>query len=189
MIRAERQPPSAPIQIGQPAPTTEPALRATSRSLRVPHMSVVIPRSIRGSGCLNGSRNFSPQRMQLHALGESLDDFDAVAAASTPSIRHEQANSSFSFESVVKFPSHRNYAQAQETPKRIRVDNELSKKAMAGNEHTSAVARRASNSGYDCTKVEKTMHRRGSLRVGAPSRVRSHRSPADATLDRRRHCG
>ena len=74
-------------------------------------------------------------------------------------------------------------------PETVVSDNELSKKAMAGNEHTSAVARRASNSGYDCTKVEKTMHRRGSLRVGAPSRVRSHRSPADATLDRRRHCG
>ena len=77
----------------------------------------------------------------------------------------------------------------RQTPAVIQADNELSKKAMAGNEHTSAVARRASNSGYDCTKVEKTMHRRGSLRVGAPSRVRSHRSPADAALDRRRHCG
>jgi putative transposase len=29
----------------------------------------------------------------------------------------------------------------------------------------------------------------GSLRVGAPSRVRSQSSPADAALDRRRHCG
>jgi hypothetical protein len=74
-------------------------------------------------------------------------------------------------------------------PQRIRVDNELNKKAMARNEHTSAVARRASNAGYDCAIVEKTMHRPGSLRVGAPSRVRSHSSPADAALDRRRHCG
>jgi hypothetical protein len=68
-------------------------------------------------------------------------------------------------------------------------DNELSKKAMARNEHTTAVPRRASNAGYDCAIVEKTMHRPGSLRVGAPSRVRSHSSPADAALDRRRHCG
>jgi hypothetical protein len=29
----------------------------------------------------------------------------------------------------------------------------------------------------------------GSLRVGAPSRVRSQSSPANAVLDRRRHCG
>jgi hypothetical protein len=29
----------------------------------------------------------------------------------------------------------------------------------------------------------------GSLRVGAPSRVRSQSSPANAALDRRRHCG
>jgi putative transposase len=75
------------------------------------------------------------------------------------------------------------------TPQIIVSDNELSKKAMARNEHTTAVARRASNAGYDCAIVEKTMHRPGSLRVGAPSRVRSHRSPADAALDRRRHCG
>jgi hypothetical protein len=71
----------------------------------------------------------------------------------------------------------------------IRSDNGLSKKAMARNEHTTAVARRASNAGYDCAIVEKTMHRPGSLRGGAPSRVRSHSSPADAALDRRRHCG
>jgi putative transposase len=75
------------------------------------------------------------------------------------------------------------------TPQIIVSDNELSKKAMARNEHTTAVARRASNAGYDCAIVEKTMHRPGSLRVGAPSRVRSHSSPADAALDRRRHCG
>jgi transposase InsO family protein len=74
-------------------------------------------------------------------------------------------------------------------PRVIVSDNELSKKAMARNEHTTAVARRASNAGYDCAIVEKTMHRPGSLRVGAPSRVRSHSSPADAALDRRRHCG
>jgi hypothetical protein len=75
------------------------------------------------------------------------------------------------------------------TPESITADNELSKKAMARNEHTTAVARGASNAGYDCAIVEKTMHRPGSLRVGAPSRVRSHSSPADAALDRRRHCG
>jgi transposase InsO family protein len=74
-------------------------------------------------------------------------------------------------------------------PRVIVSDNELSKKTMAPNEHTSAVARRASNWGYDCAVVEKTMRWRGSLRVGAPSRVRSHSSPADAALDRRRHCG
>ena len=74
-------------------------------------------------------------------------------------------------------------------PRSITVDNELSKKAMAPNEHTFALARSASNSGYDSVIGEKTMHRRGSLRVGAPSRVRSHSSPADAALDRRRHCG
>lgn len=68
-------------------------------------------------------------------------------------------------------------------------DNELSKKAMARDEHTSALARKASNAGYDCAIVEKTMPRPGSLRVVAPSRVRSHSSPADAALDRRRHCG
>jgi putative transposase len=74
-------------------------------------------------------------------------------------------------------------------PASITVDNELSKKAMARNEHTSAVARRASNAGYDCAIVERTMHWPGSLRGSAPSRVRSHSSPADAALDRRRHCG
>jgi putative transposase len=74
-------------------------------------------------------------------------------------------------------------------PASITVDNGLSKKAMARDEHTSAVARRASNAGYDFAIVEKTMHRPGSLRGGAPSRVRSHSSPADAALDRRRHCG
>ena len=74
-------------------------------------------------------------------------------------------------------------------PETVVSDNELSKKAMARNEHTTAVARRASDAGYDCAIVEKTMHRPGSLRVGAPSRVRSHSSPADAALDRRRHCG
>jgi putative transposase len=74
-------------------------------------------------------------------------------------------------------------------PVSITVDNELSKKAMARDEHTSAVARRASNAGYDCAIVEKAMHRPGSLRGDAPSRVRSHSSPADAALDRRRHCG
>jgi len=74
-------------------------------------------------------------------------------------------------------------------PRSITVDNELNKKATVRNEHTSAVARRASNAGYDCAIVEKTMHRPGSLRGGAPSRVRSQSSPADAALDRRRHCG
>ena len=37
----------------------------------------------------------------------------------------------------------------------IVLDNELSKKAMALNEDTSAVARRASNLGYDSAIVEK----------------------------------
>jgi hypothetical protein len=74
-------------------------------------------------------------------------------------------------------------------PQVVVSDNELSKKAMARDEHTSALARRASNAGYDCAIVEKTMPRPGSLRGGAPSRVRSHSSPADAALDRRRHCG
>jgi len=73
-------------------------------------------------------------------------------------------------------------------PLTIVSDNELSKKARARDEHTSAVARGASKDGYDCAIVEKTM-RPGSLRGGAPSRVRSHSSPADAALDRRRHCG
>ncbi len=70
----------------------------------------------------------------------------------------------------------------------IQSDNELSKKAMARDEHTSAVARGASKAGYDCAIVVKAMQP-GSLRGGAPSRVRSHSSPADAALDRRRHCG
>jgi putative transposase len=73
-------------------------------------------------------------------------------------------------------------------PQMVVSDNELSKKAMARDEHTSAVARGASKAGYDCAIVEKTM-RPGSLRGDAPSRVRSHSSPADAALDRRRHCG
>jgi len=75
------------------------------------------------------------------------------------------------------------------TPEVIVSDNELSKKAMAREEHTSAVACRASKAGYDCAILEKTMRRPGSLRGGAPSRVRSHSSPADAALDRRRHYG
>jgi transposase InsO family protein len=74
-------------------------------------------------------------------------------------------------------------------PETVVSDNELSKKAMMPSEHTPAMARRASNSSYDCAISEKTMCRRGSLRVGTPSRVRSHSSPADAALDRRRHCG
>ena len=41
------------------------------------------------------------------------------------------------------------------TPTVIVSDNELSKKAMALNEDTSAVARRASNLGYDSAIVEK----------------------------------
>ena len=58
-------------------------------------------------------------------------------------------------------------------PESITADNELSKKARAGESHTSAMARGASNWGYNCAMVEQTMRRRGSLRVGAPSRVRS----------------
>jgi integrase-like protein len=74
-------------------------------------------------------------------------------------------------------------------PLTIRVDNELSKKARGGDEYTTAMARGASNWGYDCSMVGQTMRRRGSLRAGAPSRVRSPSSPADAALDRRLHCG
>ena len=74
-------------------------------------------------------------------------------------------------------------------PAHLRSDNELSQKARAANEHTSAMARRASSWGYDCALVGQTMRRRGSLRVGAPSRVRSPSSPADAALDRRPHYG
>ena len=74
-------------------------------------------------------------------------------------------------------------------PKAIRLDNELSKKAMVANEHTSAVARGASHAGYDSVIVEVSMRRRGSLRVGARSRVRSHSSPAETALDRRRRYG
>jgi len=70
-----------------------------------------------------------------------------------------------------------------------RGDNELSKKAMAREEYTSAMARRASNFGYDSAKPEGTVRQRGSLRAGAPSRIRSRSSPADAALDRRRRCG
>ena len=71
----------------------------------------------------------------------------------------------------------------------IQADNELSEKARAASEHTSAVARGASNAGYDSVIVEVSMRRRGSLRVGARSRVRSHRSPAGTALDRRRRYG
>jgi transposase InsO family protein len=75
------------------------------------------------------------------------------------------------------------------TPRSITADNELSKKARAGEGRTTAMARGASKWGYDCAMVGQTMRRRGSLRVGAPSRVRSPSSPADAALDRRRHYG
>ena len=74
-------------------------------------------------------------------------------------------------------------------PAFIRSDNELSEKARAASEYTSAVARRASNSDYESAIGKQAMHRRGSLRAGAPSRVRSQSSPADAALDRRRHNG
>jgi transposase InsO family protein len=73
-------------------------------------------------------------------------------------------------------------------PAFIRWDNELSQKASGGGEYTTAMARGASNSGYDSAILER-IRRRGSLRVGAPSRVRSPSSPADAALDWRRHCG
>jgi putative transposase len=78
---------------------------------------------------------------------------------------------------------------ARGAPVSITVDNGLSKKTRAASEHTFAVARGASNAGYDSAIIEASMHRRGSLRVGAPARVRSRSSPADAALDRRRHCG
>ena len=42
-------------------------------------------------------------------------------------------------------------------PKRIRVDNELSQKARVANEHTSAMARGASNWGYNCAMIGQTM--------------------------------
>ena len=74
-------------------------------------------------------------------------------------------------------------------PQMVVSDNELSKKAMARDEHTSAVARGASNAGYDSVIGEVSMRRRGSLRVGARSRVRSHSSPAETALDRRRRYG
>jgi len=74
-------------------------------------------------------------------------------------------------------------------PAFIRSDNELSEKARAASEYTSAVARRASNSDYESAIGKQAMHRRGSLRAGAPSRVRSQSAPADAALDRRRHNG
>ena len=73
-------------------------------------------------------------------------------------------------------------------PAFIRSDNELSQKASGGEEYTTAMARGASNSGYDSAILEE-IHRRGNLSVGAPSRVRSPSSPADAALDRRRQCG
>ncbi len=73
-------------------------------------------------------------------------------------------------------------------PRMVVSDNGLSKKAMAGSEHTSARAREAS-SGLRLRNSLGTVNRRCSLRVGAPSRVRSRSSPADAALDRRRHCG
>ena len=72
-------------------------------------------------------------------------------------------------------------------PAYLRSDNELSQKARAGSEHTPAMARKASKVGYDSAIIEASMHRGGSLRVGAPSKVRSPSSPADAALDRRRH--
>ena len=74
-------------------------------------------------------------------------------------------------------------------PAFIRSDNELSKKARAASEYTSAMARGASNAGYDSVIGEVSMRRPGSSRASAPSRVRSHSSPADAALDRRRHSG
>ena len=67
-------------------------------------------------------------------------------------------------------------------PNVIFTDNELSKKAMAASEYTSAVARGASNLNYESAIAEKAMHRRGSLRVGAPSRVRSQASPLTPPL-------
>jgi putative transposase len=89
-------------------------------------------------------------------------------------------------EHVVAVPDR--LVQQRGAPRCRFADNELSKKARAANEHTSAGARRASNSSYDCAIGEKAMHWRGSPRAGAPSRVRSQSSPA-AALDRRRHYG
>jgi hypothetical protein len=53
---------------------------------------------------------------------------------------------------------------------------------MASEENTSTMAGRAGNFGYDAAKLEGTVRQRGSLRLGGPSRVRSHSSPADAAL-------
>ena len=66
-------------------------------------------------------------------------------------------------------------------PEHLRSDNELSQKASGGEEYTTAMARGASNSGYASAILER-IRRRGSLRVGAPSRVRSPRSPAAPPL-------
>jgi hypothetical protein len=71
----------------------------------------------------------------------------------------------------------------------LRSDNELSKKASASEGGTSAMARGATYWDYDCAMVGQTMRLRGSLRVGAPSRVCSPSSPADAAPDRPRHYG
>jgi len=50
-------------------------------------------------------------------------------------------------------------------PQVVVSDNGLSKKAMAREEYTSAMARRASNFGYDSAKPEGTVRQRGSLRA------------------------
>ena len=72
--------------------------------------------------------------------------------------------------------------QQRGAPRYLLADNELSKKARAASEHTSAVARRASNSDYESAIGEKAMHWRGSLRARAPSRVRSQSRRATPPL-------
>jgi putative transposase len=157
------------------------SLRRRRRRKRLSHLRVVRPRSAAAN-----------QAWALDFVHDSLMNgrrFRALA------VIDEWSRVSLAIEVDVSLTGHRvtkvleRLAIGRGLPTVLQSDNELSKKAMARNEHTTAVARRASNAGYDCAIVEKTMHRPGSLRVGAPSRVRSHSSPADAALDRRRHCG
>jgi len=157
------------------------SLRRRRRHKRLSHLRVVRPRSAAAN-----------QAWALDFVHDSLMNgrrFRALA------VIDEWSRESLAIEVDVSLTGHRvtkvleRLAIGRGLPTVLQSDNELSKKAMARNEHTTAVARRASNAGYDCAIVEKTMHRPGSLRVGAPSRVRSHSSPADAALDRRRHCG
>jgi hypothetical protein len=75
----------------------------------------------------------------------------------------------------------------REAPVSITVDNELSKKAN-GCERIDEWDGLQGKQWWLLGR-EGDGPSAGSLRVGAPSRVRSQSSPADAALDRRRHCG